>query len=128
MGKGYLIDSNIIIAYLDNKLSSTAMEMMNGIIDNIPNISVITKIEVLRFNTTESNYKILEDFINESVVLGIDDKVVEQTISICKSQKIKLPDAIIAATASAYNFSLITRNTSDFKNIEGLELLNPWDK
>lgn len=47
MGKGYLIDSNIIIAYLDNKLSSTAMEMMNEIIDNIPNISVITKIEIL---------------------------------------------------------------------------------
>lgn len=62
------------------------------------------------------------------MVLGIDDKVVEQTIRICKSQKIKLPDAIIAATASVYDFSLITRNTSDFKNIQGLKLLNPWDK
>lgn len=60
MGKGYLIDSNIIIAYLDNKLSSTAMEMMNEIIDNIPNISVITKIEILRFNTTESITKFLK--------------------------------------------------------------------
>jgi predicted nucleic acid-binding protein len=38
-----------------------------------------------------------------------------------------LPDAIIAATALAENFVLVTRNTDDFKNIAGLELLNPWE-
>lgn len=42
---------------------------------------------------------------------------------VCK--KLKLGDAIIAATGLAYNFALVTRNTKDFKNIEGLEVLNP---
>jgi predicted nucleic acid-binding protein len=36
-------------------------------------------------------------------------------------------DAIIAATALTENFVLVTRNTADFKNIPGLELLNPWE-
>jgi predicted nucleic acid-binding protein len=127
MGKGYLIDSNVVIGYLDNKLTSHGMRLMNTIIDDIPNISVITKIEVLRFNASIDVYKVLEDFIGESAIFDLNDIIVDNTISICKSHKIKLPDAIIAATALVYNLTLITRNISDFKNINGLELLNPWD-
>ena len=103
------------------------MEMMNTVIDDTPNISVITKIEVLRFNASVSVYKILEDFINQSVIFDLNDMVVSKTISICKSHRIKLPDAVIAATALVYDLSLITRNVIDFKNINGLELLNPWN-
>ena len=103
------------------------MEMMNSIIDAIPNISVISQIEVLRFNATPEVYKILEDFINESTIFDLNGLVIASTIAICKSHKIKLPDAIIAATAIVYNFTLITRNTSDFKNIQNLKFLNPWD-
>ena len=103
------------------------MGVMNTIIDDTPNISVITKIEVLRFNTSADIYKVLEDFISESVVLNLNDFVVEKTISICKAHRIKLPDAVIAATALVQGFTLITRNIIDFKNISGLELLNPWD-
>jgi len=43
-----------------------------------------------------------------------------------KSKKIKLPDAIIAATAIVNNLVIITRNEKDFKNIENLEYLNPY--
>lgn len=39
----------------------------------------------------------------------------------------KTPDAIIAATALANDFTLITRNIKDFKNIEGFKLVNPHD-
>jgi predicted nucleic acid-binding protein len=127
VGKGYLIDSNVVIGYLDNKLPGNGMGVMHGVIDETPNISIITKIEVLRFNSSDDVYKVLEDFINESTIFELNDLVVQSTISICKSHRIKLPDAIIAATALVYNLILITRNISDFKNISGLELLNPWD-
>ncbi len=103
------------------------MEMMNTIIDNTPNISIITKIEVLRFNASADVYKILEDFISESAIFDLNDLVVDNTISICKSHRIKLPDAIIAATALVNNFTLITRNVVDFKTINRLKLFNPWD-
>jgi len=127
VGKGYLVDSNVIIGYLDNKLPAYGMNFMHTIIDEVPNISVITKIEVLRFNTSANTYKVLEDFINETVIFDLNDEVVEKTIAICKACKVKLPDAIIAATALVYGLILITRNLSDFKNITGLELLDPWD-
>ncbi|MBB3055838.1 hypothetical protein FHS11_002257 [Mucilaginibacter gotjawali] len=103
------------------------MEIMHSIIDDIPKISVITKIEVLRFNTTPESYRILQDFVSESIILDLNGIVVDNTISICKSRKIKLPDAIIAATAFVNDITLITRNISDFKGINGLKLLNPWD-
>lgn len=83
----YLIDTNVVIGYLDNKLPDAGMKIMNTIIDEIPYISIITKIEVLRFNTSESNYKVLKDFVDESIVLGLNDEIVDRTISICKSAK-----------------------------------------
>jgi len=50
-----------------------------------------------------------------------------KTADLRKKHVIKLPDAIIAATALIYELALISRNVSDFKNIEGLQLINPWD-
>ncbi len=38
---------------------------------------------------------------------------------------IKLPDAIIAATALVHGLTLITRNTKDFNRIEQLDVVNP---
>lgn len=56
------------------------------------------------------------------------DDIVNKTISIRKSNKIKLPDAIIAATALVYDLTLISRNTSDFKNIAGLQSIHPHER
>jgi hypothetical protein len=49
MGTEYLIDSNVIIGYLDNKIPASGMAFISGIVDKVPNVSVISKIEVLRF-------------------------------------------------------------------------------
>ena len=57
---------------------------------------------------------------------SITEEVEKRTILIRKSHKIKLPDAIIAATAIVHNLILVTRNDSDFKNISGLKVLNPF--
>ena len=46
----YLIDSNAVIDYLGNKLPAKGMEFMDSVIDEVPNLSVVTKIEVLGFN------------------------------------------------------------------------------
>jgi predicted nucleic acid-binding protein len=127
MGTGYLIDTNVIIGYLDGKIENNGMAFMHPIIDRVPNISVINKIEILRFNQPNNDYKILLDFVKSSNVFSLTEDIIERTISICRVNKIKLPDAIIAATAITNNLTLITRNTSDFKKIVNLEILNPWD-
>ena len=97
------------------------------VINEIPNISVISKIELLGFNTTNSDFVLLTDFVEDSNVFDLSSEVVLETINIRKEFKIKLPDSIIAATALVNNLTLITRNTSDFKKISNLKLINPYD-
>lgn len=70
----------------------------------------------------------LVDFINDVTVLDMTNDIVEECIAIRKKHKTKLPDAIIAATAIVYGFTLITRNIADFKNIQGLEIIDPHSK
>lgn len=123
----YLIDSNTIIDYLSGRLPQSGMSFMNDVIDAVANLSVITKIEVLGFDAPEEDDELLTEFMNESVVLYLTEEIVEECIAIRKETSIKLPDAIIAATAVVYGMELITRNTSDFKNVGGLPVVNPHD-
>lgn len=123
--KRYLIDSNAMIDYLGATFPASGMDFMHNVIDDTPIISVITKIEVLSFNAPEQHYKLLIDFIQDSAILALSNEIVETCIKIRKAYKTKLPDAIIAATAIVNNQVLITRNSSDFKNIVGLQTLNP---
>ncbi len=58
-------------------------------------------------------------------MLELDRDIIERTILLRKAQKIKLPDAIIAATALVHNLTLITRNTGDFSKITGLKIIDP---
>ena len=122
----YLIDTNVVIDYLGNKLLLAGMHFMNGVIDAIPNVSVVTKIEVLGFNTTDAHYTLLSNFMNDSTVLDLTNTVVDACIELRKKHRSKLPDAIIAATAVIYNLVLISRNSPDFKNIHGLSIIDPY--
>ena len=60
-------------------------------------------------------------------MLEISPEVITQCVMLRKSKKIKIPDAIIAATAIVYKLTLITRNISDFKNIAGLIMIDPYN-
>jgi len=114
----YLIDTNAIIDYLGQKLPLAGMEFMNPIIDNVPNVSVISKIEVLGYQASEQHFHLLSDFMDDAIILDLTSPVVDVCIDIRKKNKTKLPDAIIAATAIVYDLVLVTRNTSDFKNFK----------
>lgn len=123
----YLIDTNAVIDYLGKKLSYSGMDFMDRIVDAVPNISVITKIEVLGFNTSDEHSQLLNNFIHDATVLDLTASIVDVCIEIRKKNKTQLPDAIIAATALVYDMVLISRNVSDFKNIQGLKVLNLHD-
>ena len=122
----YLIDTNAVIDYLGKKMNDKSMLFMSSIIDNVPVISVITKIEVLGFDAPPEHYKLLSNFMNDATVLGLSDSIIDLTIELRKKYKTKLPDTIIAATALAYDLVLVTRNESDFKNINAMRMLNPY--
>jgi predicted nucleic acid-binding protein len=83
--------------------------------------------EVLGYQFRDSKE---EEFIREMVevfsVLFIDQKIADMAIEIRKKQRIKLPDAIIAATTKVLNLCLVTRNIDDFKKVE-IQIANPFD-
>lgn len=120
----YLIDTNAVIDYLGKRLPESGMDFMDDVINAVPNVSVITKIEVLGFNAPDNHSRILVNFMSDATVLDLTDEVVDVCIALRKEYKTKLPDAIIAATALVYDFTLITRNVNDFKNIHGLNVKN----
>jgi toxin FitB len=124
----YLLDTNTVINYLDDTLPFESVDFMNSIVDNHCNISVVTQIETLGFNfSTSEDENVMQIFNDNAKIFELAEAVVMQTILLRKQHKIKLPDAIIAATAIVNNLTLITRNTNDFKNIQNLSIVNPFD-
>ncbi len=122
----YLLDTNTIIYYLQAALPDKAMQQLHNIVDEQPLVSIITKIELLGFNGASTEQQtITETFINAAVIFNLDDAVITQTIELRKQYRIKLPDAIIAATAIVYNLILITRNTGDFSKLSLLNYIDP---
>lgn len=119
------MDTNVVSDYFSASFSVAGMALMDTAIDAVPNISVITQIELLCWNTDEATTQNVQNFIADSVVLDISTEVIAQCVALRKGKKIKTPDAIIAATALAYGFTLITNNEKDFVNIRGLKLVNP---
>lgn len=124
MAQRYLTDTNTIIDYLENKLP----EKSSVIIDNIDiQLSVISRIELLVWQkASDEQLKILEDFIGASFVFGLSEDVILKSIEIRKHCRLKLPDAIIAATAVVNDLILITRNTSDFEKVDLLRRVDPY--
>ena len=96
---------------------------ISEIIDEQINISSINKIELLGFKETEQK---LIDFVNFSEIYHIDNEVIDKTIELRKKYKIKLPDAIIAATAIVNNFILISHNVKDFQKINELKFIDSY--
>ncbi|WP_442794568.1 type II toxin-antitoxin system VapC family toxin [Pelobium manganitolerans] len=121
----YLIDTNIVSHYLSASLSFSGIEFLDSVIDATPNLSVISQIELLCWDTDETTARIVKEFIADSNIIDISPNVIAHCVALRRGRKIKTPDAIIAATTIAYGYTLITANEKDFANIRGLNLINP---
>ncbi|MBX2916444.1 MAG: type II toxin-antitoxin system VapC family toxin [Cyclobacteriaceae bacterium] len=123
MAKRYLIDTNVIIDFSANLIPKKGSSLLSICFDEEPIISVITKIELLGYPLVTTEVK---DLVSTSLVVGLTDEIVNQTIQIRKQYKIKLPDSVIAATALTLDLILLSRNTVDFSKIKALNHLNPY--
>ena len=123
----YLIDTNVVSDYFAETLPETGLQFMDTVVDAVPNLSIITQIELLCWNTDIHTEQKVKEFIIDSMILNVSSDVIQHCVSIRKGKKVKTPDAIIAATALAHHFTLITHNTKDFKSIQGLKLIDPHE-
>ena len=84
---------------------------------------MISTIELLGWRKyMPEQYQVALQFIKHAQVIYLDHEIAEPTISIKHTYPLKLPDAVIAATALFYDWVLVTRNTKDFDSITNLKI------
>ena len=119
---GYLLDTNSVIYFFNGEepISKLIKEAENSI-----SISFITKIELLCFETENDTTKKIAEFISEIEVVYISDEIIEMTIDYRKTVKLKIPDAIIAATAKVKELTLVTADKSLTQKLKELKIVTP---
>lgn len=121
-GNRALFDSNIII-YLSK------FEIPLSIVDQFDEIfiSVITYMEILGYNFDDLNEEMyIRDLLSVFKTIYIDQKIADIVVKIRKGKRIKLPDAVISATAISNSLYLVTRNVEDFHGID-VKITNPFE-
>ena len=115
-GNSIFIDSNIAIYLLDG--DTTISNFLEG--KNVC-ISFISEIELLGYKNNASDRKKIKAFLNGCEIIDINKDIKELTIQLRLKYKIKLPDAIVAAS-SIHLSSLLMSADNDFKSIDELNL------
>ncbi len=105
-----VFDTNILVDYL-NGVASAKREMDQY--EEIT-ISIITWMEVLAGTENENEEAVTRSFLSQFKVQPIEISLAERAVKIRRRNKMKLPDAIIWATAKELGRILVTRNTKDF--------------
>ena len=122
-GKNYLLDTNAIIALLkgNQKILGT-IQLSNWI-----GISIISQLEFLSYpRLSKSDIDLFHEFADRIHVVNLkrsQPELLKGILQIRKENMLKLPDAIIAATAIKNEAVLITAD-NDFKRVKGLELIS----
>lgn len=114
-GKKVLLDSNIII-YLSKDLLD-----IDEILADYDEffISIITYMEVLGYQFEDQDEEeLIAQLLEQFEIIHLNMEIATEVISIKKRKKIKLPDAIIFATAKMNECELMTHNVDDFKSID----------
>jgi hypothetical protein len=104
-----VLDTNILIDYL-NGVDAARREIA---LYERPMISPITWMEVM-VGANEGKEQPLRSFLDRFVQVPIDAAVAEAAVEFRRRHRIRLPDAIVWATARTCDALLITRNTKDF--------------
>ncbi|MBK8723024.1 MAG: type II toxin-antitoxin system VapC family toxin [Saprospiraceae bacterium] len=123
----YLLDTNIIIYHLNGLLPDDAQKTVNEMLFFDLPLSIITKIELMgfKFDNFLQKEKTVQ-FLNNVNFISVSNQIADNAIFLRQNYKLKTPDAIIAATAIVYDFTLVSRNDKDFIDIKELKYLNPF--
>jgi predicted nucleic acid-binding protein len=109
-----LFDTNILIDYLNGVEAARAEIERSG-----PRyISIVTWMEVLAGARDEADEDVIEMFLRDFRVVELTRRIAREAVDIRRSRRIRLPDAIVWASARAESAVLVTRNTKDFAGAE----------
>jgi len=119
----YLIDSNIIIYYLNG--NEDVYKFIHQY-KNFSCISIITYYEVLNYDFDKEEEQIVKEFLDSFEIINLSRNIINKALENRKTKKIKMADNFILSTAQLLNLKLITHNTKDFQsfNIEMSSILS----
>jgi predicted nucleic acid-binding protein len=111
-----VIDTNIVIAYLNNE-EPVIQALAKWFLQSQPLIiSAVTYAEVLSMReATDADRAVMRQFLDLFLVIPVDKYVAEEVAVIRRSEGLKFPDAVIVATARLSNTPLVTRDKRLFK-------------
>lgn len=120
-----LIDSSALILYFNDAVSTESLSLIKQAIEEgTAALSVITRAEVLAWpsHTPASIEAALAGMVGFEQ-LGVDAATADEAARIRRAHNIKLPDALIAATATLRGLPVVTANFSDFERVDGLKVI-----
>ena len=109
-----LFDTNILVDYLRGEVK--AHNELHKHID--PLISLITWMEIMVGIDEGTEQRLIDLFFSQFQIIPIDQNISKMSVDLRRKYKMKLPDAIIWASAKVHNAVLMTRNTKDFSDEE----------
>ena len=121
-GKTLILDTNIIIYLSQGKMKVSDFAST----DDTLCISAITYMEALGYPFKSSKEELfVKGLCDTCELINLTKSVIDKTIEIRKQAKIKLPDAIIAASVLVEGAILVTVNVEDFESIKSIRIINP---
>jgi predicted nucleic acid-binding protein len=126
-GALWLLDSNALMGYLNQDPSPGFQGHIERALTEGSAISVITWIEVLGWQGhSDASRQAAEAVMAYLPLIELQRPIVDRTVALRTAHRIKLPDAVIAASALEFNLALVTRNLGDFRSIQGLRVVDPY--
>ncbi|MDW3209551.1 MAG: type II toxin-antitoxin system VapC family toxin [Reichenbachiella sp.] len=117
-GNRLFVDTNILIYLLNGDPEVT--QILDG---KQLAISIITELELLAVpNLSKKEQSLIEQLINDCQVINISSGIKKVTIEIRKSRRLKLPDAIVAASSFYSKLPLLTADKA-FEKIDELDVI-----
>ena len=115
----FFVDTNVLIYIMERHPHPAVSRISQFSLA----ISVISEIELCgKKNITLHEVNTIRNLLKDCESIDLNNAVKEIAISIKQKHSIELPDAIIAATAKAFNLPLVTAD-KDFKKIEGVDIV-----
>ena len=121
-------DTNAVVYFLNRVGGDGYRRRFEGWMREGLVVSVITRIEVLSWPGYVDRPDALADAEASLSSLReepLTEAIVRATIALRQAFRLKVPDAIVAATAQILELPLVTRNPDDFKRVSGLLLIEP---
>jgi len=119
-----LLDTNVIIDFL--KKDSGTFDLSSLLSQHECFTSVIVKLELLKYpDITPDEENVINEFLQLVPIIPLNQLIEDKTITLSRSTKLKLPDAIIGATAIIYGAEIVT-NDSHFLECR-YESLKVWN-